>query len=213
MSEPGNIGPAVSSQPVEDTCKVSSKPQLALKDKVEIYTKIVGLLLTIGALIVTYCTYDAAQKWKKAEFTSVKVYEFRSNHSVKIIKRLLDYNEIKLSLNGRDTLRITDKQLFETLRHHSEDGFFSDNEVLLRATFDEYFDQLGLFNRYAKAGLIKYEEMKPYLIYEIRIMCDTLNDRKHNDLRYRIWNYIDAYNFDDVKELCESMGYNIDRKE
>ncbi|MCC7058464.1 MAG: hypothetical protein IT272_13710 [Chitinophagales bacterium] len=170
----------------DTTSEAQTQPtqnSLSLKDKVEVYTKTIGLFVTIGALIVTYCTYDAAQKWKKAEFTSLKVQDFRSNQAVRTVKSLLDYNEIKVSLNGKDTLRIKDKQLYETLRHHSEDGFFSDNEVLLRATFDEYFDQLGLFNRYAKAGLIKYDEMKPYLIYEIKIMCDTTNDRKHNDLR------------------------------
>jgi|GEM_PF-3406345 len=211
MSEPTNDNTNENAQnSIELKPNEGSTP---LKDKIESTIKIIGLLFTAGILFFTYRTYDAAQKWKVAEFTASKVKEFHDNKSVVIVNKLLDYSYSKISLDGKDTVEISDKQLLKSLRYHVPNGKFSDNEVKLRETFDEYFEQLSLFNRYAKAELISYKEMKPYLIYEIEILCDTTNDRKENELRYKIWNYINSYHFTDVKELCKNLGYDIDKKQ
>jgi hypothetical protein len=50
---------------------------------------------------------------------------------------------------------------------------------------------------------------KKYLCYQIEIIADTNNQRKENELRHRIWNYINYYGFKDVNKLYKEMGYDI----
>lgn len=180
------------------------------KDKTESTVKIIGVLLTSVTLIFTCLTYQAAQKWKTAEFTSQKFKEFSENQSVKLVNELLDYNSRSVTLpHDKSETTITDDVLYSSLAIDTLNGDFSEVEVKIRDVFDEYFDQLSLFNRYAKAKLITYEQIQPYLDYQAAIVADISNTRKNNDLRHRIWDYINYYGFCDVKELYQQFGYEM----
>jgi len=181
-----------------------------LMDKVETIGKFGGVVIAIVTLWLAYQSYKEAQKRKTAEFTSATFKAFSENRSVKLVNELLDYNARSISLaNDNTTTIITDDVLFSSLIIDTLNGDFSDIETKIRDVFDEYFDQLSLFNRYAKANLISYREIKPYLDYQASIIADTSNPRKRNELRYRIWDYINYYGFADVKELYREIGYNV----
>jgi len=186
-----------------------TKDKMFLKDRIESIVKIIALVFTAVTLFFTYSTYNASQKWKVAEFTALKIKEFSENKSVKIVNKMLDYNTSKISFDDEEAIFIDDDYVDFSLRVDTIDGTFLDNEVKIRDIFDEYFDQLSLFNRYAKADLIKYEEMKPYLIYQVSIIADTNNLKKSKDFRQRMHTYINYYGFNDVNELYKNLGYDI----
>lgn len=182
-------------------------------NKVEDFLKITGLFLTATTLFFTCQTYQAAQKWQVAEFTSQKFKEFSENSAVRLTNEMLDYNTRAVALFEKDSLLpISDDLIYAALVVDTINGDFSMTETKVRDIFDEYFDQLSLFNRYAKANLIQYSEIKPYLIYQASIICDKHNTRKTNDFRFRIWDYLNYYGYTDVKELYENFGYDITDK-
>jgi len=181
------------------------------KNKIEDYLKIVGILFTAATLFFSGKTYQAAQKWKVAEFTSQKYKEFSENRSVRLVNEMLDYNTRAVTLFDNDSLQaLSDDAVFASLVVDSINGEFSKTETKIRDVFDEYFEQLSTFNRYAKTELISYEEIKPYLIYQVSIICDRNNPRKTSEYRKRIWDYIRYYGYTDVKELYKKFGYDID---
>lgn len=177
---------------------------------IETIIKVAGLILAMGTIFFSYRTYMASEKWKKAEFTSAKFKEFSINKSVSLANEMLDYHSRLFPLLNQDSLvGISDDVLYSALIIDTANSDFSETETKVRDIFDEYFDQLSLFNRYAKTNLIKYEEIKPYIEYQASIIADTTNTRKENLLRLRIWDYINYYGFKDVKELYTNIGYSI----
>lgn len=177
---------------------------------VEPVIKVIGLALTVTTIIFTYRTYVESEKWKKAEFTISKFKEFSSNPSVSFVNVLLDNHTCSLPLFRKDSLiYITDDAIASALVIDTVYDDFSKTETEIRKIFKEYFDQLSLFNRYAKSNLIKYEEIKPYILYQASIVADTTNSRKDNPLRRKIWGYLHYYGFTDVEELYENIGYKI----
>lgn len=177
---------------------------------IEPVIKIIGLVLTVATIFFTYRTYVASEKWKQAEFTIAKFKEFSSNKSVGFVNVLLDNRTCALPLFGEGSMvYLSDDALESALIVDTVNFEFSDTEIEIRKIFKEYFDQLSLFNRYAKSNLIKYEQIKPYILYQTEIIADPKNKRKLKPLRRKIWDYLHYYGFTDVVELYENIGFKI----
>jgi hypothetical protein len=68
-----------------------------------------------------------------------------------------------------------------------------------------------MFDNYIETGLISVNDIKPYLIYWIRILADKQNDRKPVEVRNQIWKYIDEYGYDRIRTFCNKFDLG-DRK-
>ncbi len=186
--------------------------KMSKKDKADIWIKIITLIFTGCAVLATFATYFSAQKWKKAEFVYSTYKQFSENKSVLIANKLLDYNRARVFLDNDSAMFIEEDFVLFSLRIDTLNGDFNYPQGKIRDVFDDYLDQLSLFNRFAKTGLITYDEMKPYLIYQISIIADRNNLRKSQEFRRGLWDYINYYKYNDVRELCENLGYDIDKK-
>lgn len=186
----------------------SSKSKKEIQEFIESIVKIIGVFFAAITLFFTYLTYNSSQKWKVAEFTFSQYNLFSKNSSVIKANKMLDYNRSLISFSD-SSFFVEDDLIDYSLRIDTINGEFKFPQSNIRDIFDEYLDQLSLFNRYAKADLISYEQIKPYLIYQISIIADSTNTRKTNTFRNRLWNYIDYYGYEDVQELCKNLGYNI----
>jgi hypothetical protein len=188
---------------------------ISKKDRIEIWIKIITLLFTVVAVIITFLTYQASQKWKIAEFMSSKISEYSQNKSVKIVNQFLDYNACRIEIDSSKYIVITDKVLYEALVIDKKRADFSKIELKIRNIFDEYFNKQAEFNRYIESGVFESDKLKPFLDYQISIIADTThsphNDKKSIKLKHRIWDYINYYGFTDVNKLYKKLGYNIDR--
>lgn len=185
--------------------------KISKKDKADIWIKVITLAFTGCAVIATLATYFSTQKWKKAEFTYTTFKQFSENKSVIIANKLLDYNRARVALDNDSATFLDEDFVIYSLRIDTINGDFKYPQGKIRDIFDDYLDQLSLFNRFAKTELITYEEMKPYLIYQISIIADTNNTRKNMEFRHGLWDYINFYGFTDVKELCKNLGHDIDK--
>jgi hypothetical protein len=202
-----------STQPVEIKAAVET---ISRKDQIEIWIKVITLAFTVVAVVITYLTYQASQKWKVAEFMSSKISEYSQNKSVKIVNQFLDYNTSRLELDSSKYVVITDRVLFEALVIDKKRTDFSKVEFRIRNIFDEYFDKQAEFNRYIESDVFDADKLKPFLDYQISIIADTThnphNDKKSIELKHRIWDYINYYGYSDVNKLYKKMGYDIDKK-
>jgi hypothetical protein len=64
-----------------------------------------------------------------------------------------------------------------------------------------------MFDSYIETGLIRTKDIKPYLIYWIRILADSQNDRKSKEVQSQIWKYIDEYGYDRIRTFCNKFGF------
>jgi hypothetical protein len=178
------------------------------------------LIVQIGGFFIACITlwkgiyeYSKAQTWKKSEFVSKEIKEFQNDFDIKRAFILLDwnYNEIQLKENeidGINKIEFDDALIFLAMVTHKQEGYSSTEEIkVIKFVFDAFFDRLVLFNNYIKTGLIKVDDIKPYLIYWISILADYNNDRKEKKVRDQIWKYIDEYEYVGVRELCNRFGF------
>jgi hypothetical protein len=188
---------------------VVPEPKNKLKDWIEYFVKLAGIALTSLAFLLSYNTYKNAQTWKEAEFTSLKFKEFSENKAHIAVVHMLDYSEREILFPDGTSYDVTDDLLYKALVIDTINSNFNSIHTKVRDTFDEYLEQLSNFNRYGKAELIKYDNMKPYLQYELAIFADSLNSRKEFYIKKRICDFIYYYHYQDVIELCNNLGFNM----
>lgn len=179
-------------------------------------TKVFGIGLACATLILTFNTYSNTEKWKKAEFSVSQFRKFQDNKSVQLANQILDYDRKSLPLLKADSLVVVDERLVaHGLLVDTIKPTFNDEESRYREIFDEYLDELALFNRYYKEQVVDSAVLKPFLRYQIREIADTTfrkNSQSLRKLQLTLWNYIDYYQFQDVQELCLMFGFNISLK-
>lgn len=178
----------------------------------ELGLKIGALVISLLLLIKGIYEYTKAQKWKKAEFVSKEIKEFYNDFDIKRAMILLDWNSNELDLKtneieGEKKFYFNDDLIVSALQTHKDSPSFSDKEVVIKGVFDSLFDRLTMFDNYIETGLIRTNDIKPYLIYWIRILADSQNDRKSKEVRSQIWKYIDEYGYDRIRTFCNKFGF------
>lgn len=178
----------------------------------ELGLKIGAFLISLSLLIKGIYEYTKAQKWEKAEFTSKEIKEFYNDFEIKRALILLDWNSNELDLKkneieGKNKFPFTDELIVSALKTHRDSPAFSDEEVIIKGIFDYLLDRLTMFDNYIETGLISVNDIKPYLIYWIKILADKQNDRKSTEVRSQIWKYIDEYGYDRIRSFCIKFGF------
>jgi len=155
---------------------------------------IVATLTLIKAII----EYRRNQLWKESEFLSKEVKDFFSDEKVKTVLTLLDWNARKIMINGKE-VRINDDFLVEALKTHNKKSRFTIEEAHCRDLFDNFFDKLSQFNIHCKNGLVTEDKIFNYFEYYFNIL--TSSERKTKEFQRCIDNYIDYYDYTNVKDL------------
>jgi hypothetical protein len=172
--------------------------------------KLVGLLFAAITASVALVQYMSAQKWKVAELSTIKLNEFYSNPSVRIVNKLLDGKNCIIQLDSNTSRLVTQDAVIQAMTIDTVEIDFSPLELKIRNIFDDYFYQLSFFNGYAKTELIDYDKMKPYLETQIRVIADRGDPRKSEEFKQQLQAYINYYGFSDIKELYSALGYPIE---
>ena len=169
----------------------------------------IGTLGLYKALI----EYARAQKWKKAEFLAKEVKEFFADENVKRALIMLDWNIIDINLfngeiEGKSKFPFVDDMLESALKHHNE-ALFSEEETVIRKTFDDFLFKLGMFQNYIDSKLISKKDIEPYLIYWIDLICNLTLERKEGKCLKQLWKFINYYDYKPVIKLFKGFNYDI----
>lgn len=180
---------------------------------IETALKIGGFATTVILAVKAIDEYRRTQKWKKAEFVSKEVKEFLIDFNIKRALLLLDWNSndlpiAKEEIIGKDKIYFTDDLITSALKTHLAVSGFTDEEVIIKSIFDVFFDRLSMFYKYIETGLINANDIKPYIIYWVKIFADNSSERKPAALKLQLWEYLEVYQYNDVKELCKLFGYS-----
>jgi hypothetical protein len=167
-----------------------------------IYNIIIDIipLLGIFSFIKAIIEYRKTQLWKESEFLSKEIKEFFSDERVKVVLTLLDWNVRKIMINGQE-VKVNDDYMIEALKTHNQKSRFSIEEAHIRDLFDNFFDKLAYFNIHCKNGLVSEKKIFNYFDYYFNILTTT--ERKDWNFIKTIDNYIDYYDYTNVRELLD----------
>ena len=182
---------------------------MKFEDGIKICTLVVA---SIGAAMAIF-TYIKAQKWKKVEFLAKVMKEFYEDFNVKRALLMLDWSVFKIPLaNGeidkKEYFLFSDKLLLSALIHHEEklNGAFTQEEALIRLLFDTLFEKLTTIQNYLDNRLFSFKDLKPHLVYYMKIIGDPESKRKDDVVRKQIISYIQNYQESQTMRLIERFN-------
>lgn len=131
-----------------------------------------NILVIIGGLFATgKWLYELVQKykWEKNKYLLENLEEFRLKENTKVFHQILDWNASYVNIDN-ERFRVDDELLISALDLHTERTKFSREELLLRNTFDRYFDDLSTLHFMVEVGLIDEKHFKTFMEYWFKIL-------------------------------------------
>lgn len=181
-----------------------------MEDLLKTLTPIISTIIALAVFIKGLIEYTKAQKWKKAEFVANQVKEFNSDANVRMAKLMLDWENREINLfPEKEPVIVTEGLLLGALTPESyklQGGQlvgFTEEEAKIRDIFDDFFDKIGVFNQYIEADLIRFSDIKPYIIYWLQVLNGQNENYRSEELVIQISKYLKRYGYQDVLALLE----------
>ncbi|WAL62136.1 lipase family protein [Thermocoleostomius sinensis] len=193
-----------------------------------------ALIVTAVALAIGVYQYSQNQKWHRIEFLRKTVKEFEQEPNIWRALKILDFEEYRdyevILGNKQVVFQVTNELLCAALASHKEriirkqeidalkaTGCLTEEELeryQIETTLRDWFNQLlnGLehFGYFVESGLFTVNEIRPWMIYWIRLIADRHYKRPGASKFYdQLYNYIHEYGFAGVIQLFERFGYRI----
>jgi len=122
-----------------------------------------------------------------------------------MVKTRRGLDEIKRLAAETDTI---DPKTLEIVQQYDDEEFFI--EITLRDWFDSFLGGLDYFNILIESGLVTPEELKPFVIYWIRLIGDRRYRRKGGSGFYdQLFHYIHWAGYGGVQQLFERYGFKL----
>jgi hypothetical protein len=112
------------------------------------------------------------QRWRRVQYAQTLIKEFIEKDNTKKAFEILDTegpvdfvaNEEMIAID------ITDQFLIGALSTFDQKAGNTDEELIVRTVCDEFFDDLSIFQSHIEAGLIRLNDISPYLEYWIKAL-------------------------------------------
>jgi hypothetical protein len=165
-----------------------------------------------GAFVLWRWMID--QKWRRVQYAQQLIKEFTSKENTKRAFEFLDSHRQVDVLpgeygGGKSKAYADEGMLIASLKTSKEITALNQlktHEYGIRNSFDEFFTDLSSFQHHVETGLIKIEDIKPYLEYWIK----SINGygKIHGPaLAKQINKFLKDYDYLPVIKLSKSMGY------
>jgi hypothetical protein len=182
-------------------------PQLTLATD---WVKILGAVVVFG---IGLQRYSQAQKWKRGEFIAAQIKDFEADRKIQLMMTMLDWSDRELyfpSDTGKDpiAIRVGDALLCSALLPHNNASGYYPNEMTIRDCVDRYLDMLMRLQNFVDAGLIKIDELRPYIKYWIELASGQLQGHHRKEVFVLLLNYIQTYSFVGAARLIRAFGYD-----
>lgn len=194
----------------------------------------IGILAGAIALLMGVYQYKRNTKWHRIEFLRKTVKEFEQDPDIWKALKILDFEEYRdheiTYRNRRIVFRVTNELLCDALASHDErikrkykvdemnaSGTLIDElletyqiETSLRDWFNKMLNGLEHFGYLVESGMFTASEIRPWMIYWIRLIADRDYKRPGASKFYdQLYTYIHEYEFLGVIKLFEQFGYRI----
>jgi len=175
------------------------------------FLKAIALLGAVVAFIVGLIQYRKAQRWKRAEWVAQEMKALFAEPLVQAALSLIDWSSIEIGKvfpnRGDETSRnkiLSNDEINKALLPHWERGGFTALEADIRSAFDHLFDGIERFESYRATGLVRKSNLRPYLGYWARKICDKKATKGHR--AYRLRAYMNAYEFTGAVRLLARLA-------
>lgn len=190
------------------------------------------------ALVHGVRSYSKHHKQQRLEFLRSSIREFENDPDISQALKILDFEEYRSYHNNgypgisreATTFQVTDnllsraladdeyrqyqRTLLEKLSHDDENyqsamqDYYA--ETMVRDWFNKMLNALEHFSHLVEAEVFTAKEVKPWLLYWVRLIADEKHRRNHDSRIYdQLYNYIYDHGFTGVKSLFERFGYRI----
>ncbi|MBT9317797.1 lipase family protein [Leptothoe spongobia] len=158
---------------------------------------------------------DIAQALKILDFEEYRSYQDGCNHGIATQATTFNVTDDLLSRAlADDESRQYQRALLEKLSPDAENyesavsNYYA--ETTVRDWFNKMLNSIEHFSHLVEAKVFTVKEVKPWLLYWVRLIADEKYRRNHDSRIYnQLYNYIHDHGFNGVKELFERFGYRI----
>jgi hypothetical protein len=200
----------------------------------EAWLLIVAVLIAALSLAIGVYQNHQKEKWHRIEFLRQTVKEFEQDPEIWKALKILDFEEYRdyeIDLGEkRVSFQATNELLCAALASHQErigrkqkldqltaTGKVDPNDLeqyqiesSLRDWFNKLLNGLEHFGYFVESGLFTINEIRPWLLYWIRLIADRDYKRPGASKVYdQLYTYIHDYEFAGVLQLFEQFGYRI----
>jgi pimeloyl-ACP methyl ester carboxylesterase len=195
-----------------------------------------GILLSALALTYGVYQYRQSHRWQRLTFVRQAIQDFEQDPEIRNALRILDFEEYRdyplpaTATEPASSFRASDELLYAALADHKERtrekqaldesrqaGELTADELhryrienTLRDWFNKLLNGLEHFGYFVDSGLCTASELKPWLLYWLRLIGDAGCRRDGASKVYdQLYNYIHNYGFSGVQRLFERYGYHI----
>ncbi|MEM9809115.1 MAG: lipase family protein, partial [Cyanobacteria bacterium P01_D01_bin.56] len=158
---------------------------------------------------------DISQALKILDFEEYRSYYDNGHHGIACEEATFQVTD---NLLGRaladDEYRQYQRKLLEQLSHNDDNYQSAMNdyyaETMVRDWFNKMLNAMEHFSHLVDAEVFTVKEVKPWLLYWVRLIADEKYRRNHDSRIYnQLYNYIHDHGFTGVKNLFERFGYRI----
>ncbi|MEM9484267.1 MAG: lipase family protein [Cyanobacteria bacterium P01_F01_bin.116] len=158
---------------------------------------------------------DIAQALKILDFEEYRSYQDNRHHGIANQATTFNVTDDLLSRAlADDEYRQFQRTLLENLSPDAEnyaaamDSYYA--ETTIRDWFNKMLNSIEHFSHLVEARVFTVKEVKPWLLYWVRLIADEKYRRNNNSRIYnQLYNYIHDHGFTGVRNLFERFGYRI----
>lgn len=167
---------------------------------------IVGGLVTIWKTVKEWRNSidqrRADLRWREAEMAKRLLDDLNADVLAQAAMKMLDWDGRSYTFDGKKTAPISAEKRLAAMRAQNT-NFRTDEEAeFIRDSFDALLNHFERIEHFIKIGLIRFEDVRDSLSYEIRKLAQT-------NEKYVIEEYIKTYNFSLAKSFLERYEENV----
>jgi hypothetical protein len=180
-------------------------------DSLEKHKELLVLIVaTIGGAFALW-RWMVDQKWRRVQHAQSLVEKFlEKRNTIKAFEILDTIGEVecasKYDVKKNETINITDEFLIGALSTFDQKKENDESEIIIRDIFDDFFDDLSTFQGHIESGLIKLQDIKPYLEYWMSELAGHGRIRG-TDFADQVGRYLNYFRFERTLTLARSMGH------
>ena len=192
-------------------------------NSMDLLIKFIGGVGTLVIFGIGLKRYKKDQTWRKNEFVAQEIKSFNNDPKAQNAMWMLDWKARKIELfpdkyfyHERSVL-VNRQILTKALIYHKELKGVSDDqekfteiEQAIRDTFDRFLSYFERFEQFTITGMIKPNEIQPYIQYWInKISINEQDNENEKIFKKTLYKYIDKYEFSGTKKLFQRFNENI----
>lgn len=163
------------------------------------------LALAVGSVGGSFALWRwmVDQKWRRVQYAQALIKEFLEKTTTNKAFDILDVSDEEIEFktghgNKTKTILITDRFLIDSLSTFDQKTKNTPQELIVRTVLDAFFEDLNIFQNHVDTGLIKLNDIRPYLEYWIKELVGQGRCHKSVVFGKQVCMYLNYFGYEKV---------------